>query len=63
MSFLGGPIMAVINGTHGADTLCATIAVGSYSFAAPGLHQVRVRANGAAGPLSRLDDTSLVVMR
>lgn len=45
------------------DGWVGATAVGYYTFPGPGLHQVRVRVNGSAGPLSRLDDMSLVVIR
>lgn len=45
------------------DGWVGAAAVGYYTFPVPGLHQVRVRVDGAAGPLSRLDDMSLIVMR
>jgi hypothetical protein len=45
------------------DGWVSAATVAYYSFPVPGLHQVRVRVDGASGPLSRLDDLSLVVMR
>lgn len=45
------------------DGWVSAAAVGYHSFPQPGLHQVRVRVDGSAGPLSRLDDISLIVIR